>query len=144
MQLEIHHRMQQPVDRVFAFISEPRNRPNWQRSIRKFEMTSDGEPRLGMKWREQAVGAPPFEMEITAYEPGRLWAERGESGAVSGALEVHFKPEGEATRLQLIIRVELRGLRKLLAPFIWLLAPREIHGDLDRAEKLMARTAAVK
>ncbi len=93
MRLEFDHLMRQPVDRVFAYLADPRNRPKWQRTIREFEMISEGEPRLGMQWRERAVGAPPFEMEIVAFERDRLWSERGVSPMFSGALTLRFAPE---------------------------------------------------
>lgn len=141
MRLEFDHLMRQPVDRVFAYIADPRNRPNWQRTIREFEMLSDGEPRAGMRWRERALGAPPFIMEITAFEPNRLWAERGTSPAVNGELTLHFQPEGPHTRLRVIVDIDLKGFRKLAAPFIRLIGPREIRRDLNRAEKLIAGKA---
>lgn len=103
-------------------------------------MISAGEPRLGMKWRERAVGAPPFEMEIVAFEPGRLWAERGVSPAFAGSLALHFAEEGGATRLRIVAEVELRGWRRLLEPFIRLLGPREIRRDLAKAETLIGET----
>lgn len=138
MRLEFEHVMRQPVERVFAYLGDPTNRPKWQRTIREFEMISEGEPRMGMQWRERAVGAPPFTMEITAYEPNRLWAERGASPGVSGELTLHFTPEQEGTRLRVVADVELKGFRKLAAPFIRLIAPGEIRRDLKRAERLMS------
>jgi hypothetical protein len=100
-------------------------------------MISDGEPRLGMQWRERAIGAPPFLMEICAFETNRLWAERGESPAATGELTIHFAPDGDRTHLHLTIDVELKGFRKFAAPFIKFLAPIEIRGDLRRAERLI-------
>lgn len=138
MRFEFEHVMNQPVERVFEYLGDPRNRPEWQRTIREFEMISEGEPGIGMKWRERAVGAPPFMMEITGFEPNRVWAERGESKAVNGKLTLHFNPEGNATRLRVIIDLELKGFRKIAGPLIKLIAPREIRRDLRRAEILMA------
>jgi uncharacterized protein YndB with AHSA1/START domain len=140
MRFVLEHVMRLPVGRVYPYIADPRNRPQWQRSIREFEMLSEGEPRVGMRWRERAVGAPAFEMAITTMEAGRVWAERGESAAATGTLTVHFQADGETTRLRLEIEVELRGWRKLLGPVIRLAAPGEIRRDLRRAEELVART----
>lgn len=142
MQFEFEHVMHQPVERVFAYLGDPRNRPKWQRTIREFEMISEGEPRVGMKWRERAVGAPPFTMEITQFEPNRRWAERGESKAVDGELTLHFTSEGETTRLRVVIGLELKGFRKIAGPFIRLIAPGEIRRDLGRAESLIADGAS--
>ncbi len=141
MRLELDYLMHQPVERVFAYIADPRNRPDWQRSIREFTMISDGEPRLGMQWRERPLGAPEFLMEITAFETDHLWAERGESPAATGELTIHFAPDGDRTHLHLTIEVDLKGFRKLAAPFIKLIAPFEIRGDLRRAEGRMAESA---
>jgi uncharacterized protein YndB with AHSA1/START domain len=135
MRLEFEHVIRLPLGRVYPYLADPRNRPRWQRSLREFEMISDGEPRVGMRWRERAVGAPPFEMEITAMEAGRLWAERGTSKAATGALTLRFQPEEDTTRLRITIDLDLLGWRKALLPFIRLLAPAEIRRDLRRAEE---------
>ena len=41
-----------PVEVAFAYLADPRNRPEWQSSLKSVEMLDDGEPRVGMRWRD--------------------------------------------------------------------------------------------
>ena len=46
-----------PADVAFAYLADPRNRPEWQSSLRAVELLDEGEPRVGMRWRDLTVGA---------------------------------------------------------------------------------------
>ena len=59
---------------VFGFLADPRNRPQWQSGLSAVEMRDEGEPRVGMRWRDlTSVGLRP-EMSISALTPYRVWA----------------------------------------------------------------------
>ena len=45
-----------PREEVFDFLGDPALRTTWQTSIVKFEMEPQGEPRVGVKWRETVKG----------------------------------------------------------------------------------------
>jgi uncharacterized protein YndB with AHSA1/START domain len=138
VELSLQHRIEQPVARVFALLSDPRQRPRWQASLSGVEMIDPGPPRVGMRWRERPGGLARFALAITELEAERRWAERFE-GPASGSIALAFTPDGpRATRLEVRVAVDLRGPFKLLGPLLAQLLPLAIRADLARAERLLA------
>ena len=133
MQTRVEVTLRQPVERVFAYLADPRNRPDWQSSIRSLEMIDEGEPRVGMRWRERAAGFGTFDMEIATLEPNRVWAERGSSRLASIHLELRFTDLGDTTRVALEATIDLRGPLSLLEPVQPLVLRPLMRADLRRA-----------
>ena len=79
--------MAHPVERVFAFMADVRNRPLWQENTHDVEVLSEGEPGLGTRWRESAKGIGTYEAEVVAFERDELWAEAAdlEAGRARGS-----------------------------------------------------------
>src|SRR6476620_7131675 len=100
----------QPVSRVFALLSDPRKRPQWQSSLKSVELLDPGEPRVGMRWREAPHGLMSFSLEISRFEPDRVWEERLDSAFVRGRVCMHFAPApADTTALEIEVALELRG-----------------------------------
>ena len=69
--------MELPVsaEAAFRYLSDPRNRPQWQSSLLSVSVPADEEPHLGQTWSETtAVGVRP-PLETTVFRPFRAWAE---------------------------------------------------------------------
>lgn len=132
-----------PVPVAFAYLADPRNRPEWQSSLRSVELLDDGEPRVGMRWLDHtAVGMAP-EMVITELEPNVFWAESGRWRGIEADLSLAFAPHRGGCSVD--VEFEVRG-GGLLRPVGWgastvgLLAVRH---DLRRAARLLeSRTVA--
>lgn len=129
-----------PRAELFRYLADPRNRPKWQSSILSLTMTSEGEPHVGMTWREHARGFGQFEMEITECEEGRVWAERGRSerGEIEVRLTFQDGAEAGTTELELDLTLRLAGVWSALA---WLAPPVMrplMRQDLRRAAALAA------
>ena len=124
-------------DTVHAYLSDPRLRPEWQSSLRRVEDVV-GEGRVGTTWTDVTmVGARP-RLWVTADEPGRLWAERGEWRGVTAGLRLDLHPAPTGTRV--VATVDL-GTPRALAPLGALLrglAPYAVRSDLRRAARLIA------
>ena len=69
-----------PRSAVFAYLSDPVNRPEWQASLKRVEVLDAGPPHVGQRWVDHVKVGPRFELQITGLEPDRLWAETGTSG----------------------------------------------------------------
>jgi len=106
-----------PVDVAFAYLADPRNRPEWQSSLRSVEMLEEGQPRVGMRWRDHTVVGLVPQMEITTLEPGALWVEKGRwRGAIEAILTLGFQPTPTGCMVEVRFRVRGRGI---LAPAGW-------------------------
>ena len=64
-----------PVEVVFDYLSDPRNRPEWQASLRSVTVPAGEEPHLGQRWQETtAVGVRP-RLEIIEMDRPHVWTE---------------------------------------------------------------------
>jgi len=127
-----------PVSVAYAFLADPRNRPEWQSSLTRVEMLDEGAPRVGMRWRDHTAARLVADMEITVLEPGEVWAEAGQWRALSAMLVLSFEPTATGCAVDVTFRVRGRGL---LAPVGWLatgagLLP--VRGDIRRAARVLA------
>ena len=87
-----------PANVAFAYLADPRNRPEWQSSLRAVELLDEGEPHVGMCWRDLTSARIEPEMVITELEPDVQWAETGRWWGIQADLTLGFSPERERLR----------------------------------------------
>jgi hypothetical protein len=126
---------------LFRYLADPRNRPEWQSSLRSVEDVDPGEPHEGMHWRDVTkVGIKP-NMQLTEVIPFRTLSEIGTWHGIDGLLSLRFVQVGEGTRLTAEGRVIGRGPFAVAAAVAGRFAPATIQADLERASaKLSERT----
>ena len=109
-----------PRTKVFAYLADPRHRPQWQASLDHVELLDDGEPRVGMRWLDHVKVGPPFELQIIGMDPPDLWAEMGTIGPLRAFVTLLFQDETrgdvDGTCVRVVTRV--RGGR-LTKPVGW-------------------------
>lgn len=131
-----------PAQVAYEYLADPRNRPEWQSSLRAVDLLDEGEPRIGMRWRDLTAARIAPEMVITEMEPDRLWAETGQWRAIGAELVLAFEPAGQGCTVTASFVVRGRGL---LRPLGWaatgagLLA---VRSDLRSAGRLLASRTA--
>ena len=135
MELEVV--LDAPSERVCAVLADPENRPRWQSSLRRVELITNGEPRLGTRWREQPIGLGWVELEIVRFDQDREWSERAELAFGTFTLTLRFTPEGAATRVHVDAELALRGAARLLGLGARLVLPRAFASDLRRAGRIL-------
>ena len=127
---------------AFRYLCDPRNRAEWQSSLRSVEVPADEEPHLGQTWRETtSVGVRP-QMETTELTPFRVWTERGQWRGVSATLTLHFTDVVGGCRVRAEGEVSGRGGWALPAGAAGLLASQAIAGDLRSAGRILAARAS--
>jgi hypothetical protein len=127
-----------PVDVAFAYLADPRNRPEWQSSLASVEMLSEGEPRVGMRWLDHTKPRVVPEMEITVLEPGEVWAESGTWHGVRADLELRFAPTPAGCRVDVGFLVTGRGVLSVVGRPISVAAVRPVLADVRRAARILA------
>lgn len=139
MRVDLEHVVAHPVDQVFAFMADVRNRPRWQEKTRDVELITDGEPRLGTRWRETVKGIGTYQAEVVAFERDALWVEAADLEAGSGRIEVAFAPaeDGAATRVNVAVEISLRGTKRLMEPALAPMIRRQMPADLERLDALL-------
>ena len=126
-----------PIEPVFWFLADPRNRPRWQSSLRAVEMLSDGEPRVGMRWRERPGGLVRFDMRIIALDPLRHWAEAFTGAGVTGEIALSFAADGGATKISVQVALDLPRPLELAVPVFRPLLITTVRRDLTQLERLL-------
>lgn len=130
-----------PAEVAFRYLSDPRNRPEWQSSLLSVQVPADEEPHLGQAWRERtAVGVQPH-METTELTPFRTWTERGSWRGVTATLSLHFTDTADGCRVRADGQVAGRGIWTLPAAAAGLLASTAIAADLRKAGRILAERA---
>lgn len=128
-----------PVERVFGYLADPRNRTQWQSSLKAIAPADPGEPRVGTRWIDVTrVGLRPL-MEITRMEPFRVWEERGHWHGVEAVLTLRFTAVPTGTRVSAEATLDGKGLARVAALVATRLAPYAVAADLRHAAAVLER-----
>ena len=132
-----------PVHEAFAYLADPRNRPEWQSSLRSVELLDEGEPRVGFRWRDHTAVRVVPEMVITELERDVRWAETGRWRSLEADLTLRFAPH----RGGCSVDVEFEGHGNgYLRPVGWVTSRAglvAVRSDLRRAGRILESRAAV-
>ena len=127
-----------PVDVAFGYLADPRNRPEWQSSLRGVELLDEGEPHVGLRWRDLTSARIEPQMVITELDPDVRWAETGRWYGIQAELTLAFSPAESGCDVVAAFRVQGRGP---LRPAGWV-ATRAglfaVRNDLGRAARILA------
>ena len=141
MRVTIEHVLAHPADRVFAVVTDPARRPEWQENTSDVRLEADGPVAVGTRWTEEQRGVGHVEAEVTALEPGRLYAERGDTSSGTGRVNVTFTAEGDGTRVVMEVELNLKGFKRALEPALAPMVRNQMPKDLDRLSALLDREA---
>ena len=130
--------MPHPAERAFAYLVDPRVRPEWQSSLLSTDVPDDEEPHLGQAWTElTVVGARPS-LVVVEMAPFRTWAERGTWRGVEATLRLRFTATAGGCRVVAEGEVSGAGVYAVAAAGSGLLAGRTIAADLRTASHRIA------
>ena len=142
MRVTVEHVIPHPVDRVFAVVTDPARRADWQENTSDVRIEGPLPVAVGTRWTEKQRGIGHVDAEVTELEPGLRYAERGDSSSGSGRVAVTFAPDGDAaTRVVMDVELNLRGLKKAFEPALGPMVRSQMPKDLDRLSALLDREA---
>ena len=138
MRVTVEHLVPHPVERVFAAVSDPARRAEWQENTSDVRIEGPLPVAVGTRWTEEQRGIGHVEAEVTELEPGARYAERGDTSSGTGRVTVTFAPEGDgATRLQMEVELRLKGLKKAFEPALAPMVRSQLPKDLDRLSAVL-------
>jgi hypothetical protein len=130
-----------PRPAVFRYLADPRNRPEWQASLRGVELLDEGEPYVGMRWVDQVKAGPSFQLQIIGMEPDRMWAEVGSAGPFTAFGTLLFEDDicggVDGTTVRCVARVRARRFAKPLGIPATAVAGLLVRNDLARAARII-------
>jgi uncharacterized protein YndB with AHSA1/START domain len=125
-----------PFEVVFAYLSDPARRPEWQGSLRRIEELR-GDGAVGTTWRDvTSVGARP-RMEVTEVEPATSWAELGHWRGIEASLRLEFAVVPQGTRVTATVDVMTAWPQRPVGWVLRRLAPYAVRSDLRRAARAL-------
>ena len=135
----------QPVDRVFEYVSTPDNDPTWVPASLRHEMLSPPPMRVGSITEEDVwfLGRRMrYAWEITQYDPPTVFALQSISGSIPTTIRVLLEPLDSArTRIILVGEVRLRGIYKPMELVMRLVAQRQFGTQLRTLKDLLESEA---
>ncbi len=126
-----------PAEVAFDYLVEPRNRAQWQSSLRRVEDVDPGAPRVGQRWVDVTVAGLRPRMETTVLEPARTWTEVGTWHGIDATLTLDFRPRPGGCTVGVTFRVRGRGPARLPAYLVDRVAVLGVLPDLRRAARLL-------
>lgn len=107
---------------VFAYVADPAKLPTWQTNTVSVEQEGTGPLGLGTRLREvhRAPGGRELSsvVEVSEYEPGRVFALRMLEGPLPIHARILFDPSVRGTRMRFTGHGQPRGPLRLLAPLL--------------------------
>jgi hypothetical protein len=133
-----------PVDAATAFdyLADPRNRPEWQSSLRAVEMIDAGPARQGMRWVDVTRPGLRPRMEIVGFRRADSWAERGTWHRVTALLELIFEPTEDGCVVHAIFGIGLPFVPHVVDRLVERMAAPAVRDDLRRAARLLSERAS--
>ncbi len=131
--------IERPVDDVFQFLADFENVPKWNYAIVETRKTSPGPVGVGVTYRQlRSVPSTSEErFEVTAFEPDRRLAIRGDLGPLQGTLTYELEPAGNGTRLTNTADLQARGLARLAAPLAIGRIRDAVAANLEKLKELL-------
>ncbi|MFE7838162.1 SRPBCC family protein [Streptomyces sp. NPDC057474] len=122
---------------AWAYISDFSHLPEWQESAVATEQLDAGPVGVGSRVRvTRHIGRRdiPMTMELTEYEPPRVWGMRGVDGPVRGHVHGEIIPldDGRRSRVTVEVGFDGKGIGKVLVPLV---VRPQIRKELPRNEQ---------
>jgi len=112
-----------PPEEVFSYATDPAHLTEWQEKLLEVKVETEGEVRVGSRMKQKrdvGLGTRTFTIELTAYDPPRMFGFQGVDGPVRPEGKVSFEAldEGRRTRYTMDMDFKGHGLGMLLLPLV--------------------------
>jgi len=144
MKFETEVRIQQPIEDVFAYLSDPANFPHWNSAVRAVRPASAASTQVGAVYsmeRELPSGRAENELEIVALERPREFTIRTASGPTPFRYRYQLSSDGGETIVTLDAEVELEGVAALAAPLMRRAVKRGVDDNFAALKQILEARA---
>lgn len=120
IQYEISVFINQPLEKVFAYLADAGNLRAWQADLIENEQLTEGPIRVGSRFREIRQTGPrksTIHAEITAFEPNKRFATKTIVGP-QATIQYAFNSEQGGTRVTYQFSLQTSGLMRLMEPLV--------------------------
>jgi carbon monoxide dehydrogenase subunit G len=129
-----------PLEEVFAFVDDARNRPRWDESVDSEELTSPEPIGVGttVRTRMRSMGREyEYNWEIVEHDPPNRMTVESTSGSFPTTLGFQFKSQNDGTRVEASVTGRPTGLLRLLQPLIARTRQKNFDQGYARLKRLL-------
>jgi carbon monoxide dehydrogenase subunit G len=138
VRFELSVEIARPLHEVWAYLTDPERVPEWQSSAVSSHQVSNGPIGIGTKLADERrfLGRRArSEVEVTEFEPERLFTLHGLSGPVRFTVRHRLSESDGGTRLEVEAEADPGGLGRFVRPMIERAAEHELKGDFERLKQ---------
>jgi uncharacterized membrane protein len=125
---------------VFAYLTDLEKAPVWQASLLEAHLTPDGPIQTGTQIHEvrKFLGSKiESTVEVTEFEPERLFGGRVRSGPVPWRFRYTFEGVDGSTRIDFHMEGEPGGFFRLAEPLVVRTVEKQLVNDLSTLKELI-------
>jgi carbon monoxide dehydrogenase subunit G len=126
-----------PVEKVWEFMSDPSTMTQWDPGVLKVEYQPPMRVDSTMMVTAQLIGRRTAKMVITEWEPNRRIGIAGKSAGTKVSAVYTLEPQGNMTRLNRSVEVEVGGLLKLISPYVSYKVNKERSAEIDNIKRIV-------
>ncbi len=129
-----------PVERVFAYTSDPENDPAWAGAKSQVRRLSAGPTVVGSRHRERVsfMGRRiDHSVEVVDLQPNASITWRDDDGPAPGTIVYGYRAVGDGTCFTLRLDVELGGALALAEPLVRRTADQQVQADLAALRRVL-------
>jgi uncharacterized membrane protein len=135
-----------PLDEVFAFVGDVRNRPRWDESVDSEELTSPEPIGVGstVRTRLRSMGREyQYTWEIVEHDPPNRMRVESTSGPFPTTLVFQFFDRDDKTEVQATVTGRPSGFLRLLQPMISRSTQKNLDTGYARLKLLLETTTPI-
>ena len=131
----------------FAYVTDPRRFPEWQRGVVAGRIEGDGPHRRGdvcVTTRRIGFAERAVTSEVTHVDAPRAWGVRGVDGPIRATVDVTVSPldDGRRSRVQIELEFAGRGIGTSSLPIAVRGARKEMPANLQRLKERLENQAS--
>ncbi|MFF0909351.1 SRPBCC family protein [Microbacterium enclense] len=129
-----------PPDAVFAFLTDPARRPQWDHTVMSEQLLTPPPvaPGSRIRTRMSVMGREvEFEWRVTAFDAPREMAAESDSGTLPARMRFDFAATDTGCRVRSSLEAEPTGLLRFVEPIVEGTARSTLAEGLARAKRLI-------
>ena len=130
----------QPPERVFALVADPRRAPEWDPGVLAVEQITPGPVGAGALFRETHrvfARRHTVELEIDSYQAPWLVSYATTAGGPKGGTRYELSAHGRGTRIRAVASARVGGPLLLIAPVLGRVMRRQLPVTLAQVEQTL-------
>lgn len=132
--------IKQPVERVFAFISDIERQPDWVGPVESVTNISSGPMREGTTYTVSLAfmgRSAQAQQTVAQFEPNRVFSQKTTSGPIAVQVTLSVEPAEGGTRVNNVTEADGSGIPRLMRPMMTRSIQSQVDGDMLNLRDLL-------